>query len=233
MGKPKILIVEDEINIARVVKLELEYEGYVTDLSEDGFTAWEKVQKDSWDLVLLDVMIPQLSGMEVLRRMRAGGNTTPVIMLTARNAVVDKVTGLDQGANDYVTKPFEIEELLARIRACLRVSTNNIDKATNEKDELAFSDLHVNLMTRDVIRDGIQIELTPREYDLLIFFLEHPNQVMTREQLLEKVWGYDYLGDTNVVDVYIRYIRQKVDRPFQHSLFHTVRGVGYVLKEQG
>ncbi|MFA9559280.1 response regulator transcription factor [Evansella sp. AB-rgal1] len=231
MSQERILVVEDEVNIARVIQLELEYEGYKIDVAEDGLIAWQMLQEGTWDLVLLDVMLPKLSGMEVLRRLRGSGNSTPVIMLTARDAVVDKVTGLDQGANDYVTKPFEIEELLARIRACLRVNGNQT--AANEESEqvFQFSDLKVNTVTRDVVRGKTEIELTPREFDLLVFLLQHPNQVLTREQLMDKVWGFDYVGDTNIVDVYIRYLRQKVDKAFDKPIIQTVRGVGYVMKE--
>ncbi|WP_026671968.1 response regulator transcription factor [Alkalihalobacterium bogoriense] len=230
MGKERILIIEDEVNIARVVKLELEYEGYETDIAENGIEAWQKLQKETWDLVLLDVMLPQLSGMEVLRRLRGAGDLTPVIMLTARNTVVDKVTGLDQGANDYVTKPFEIEELLARIRTSIRLSVRK-EQESNETKLLSFQDLQVTIGSRDVQRNGVKIELTPREFDLLIYLLQHPNQVLTREQIVDKVWGFDYVGDTNVVDVYIRYLRQKIDKPFTSPYIQTVRGVGYVLKE--
>lgn len=230
MDKERILIVEDEVNIARVVKLELEYEGYETDIAENGLEAWQKLQKETWDLVLLDVMLPQLSGMEVLRRLRGAGDLTPVIMLTARNTVVDKVTGLDQGANDYVTKPFEIEELLARIRTSIRFSVRK-EQESNETQLLSFQDLQVNIGSRDIQRNGVNIELTPREFDLLIYLLQHPNQVLTREQIVDKVWGFDYVGDTNVVDVYIRYLRQKIDKPFTSPYIQTVRGVGYVLKE--
>lgn len=218
---------EDEKNIARVIQLELEHEGYETDIVMDGAEAVQKIEQGSWSLILLDVMLPSLSGMEVLRRMRAMKNKTPVILLTARDTVIDKVMGLDQGANDYVTKPFEIEELLARIRACLRVNGTNQVIGQNQ---LTFQELSVNEQTREVMREQQAIELTPREFDLLIFFMRHPKQVLTREQIVEQVWGFDYYGDTNVVDVYIRYLRQKIDRPFSQPYLHTVRGVGYVLK---
>ncbi|PYZ98116.1 DNA-binding response regulator [Alteribacter lacisalsi] len=231
MENIRILIVEDEINIANVIRLELEYEGFTALVKEDGLTAWEFLQKEQCDLILLDVMLPRMSGIEVLRRLRAQDNQTPVIMLTARDAVVDKVTGLDQGANDYVTKPFEIEELLARIRASLRSGQTGRAKEKLADGEMTFSDLTVNTKTREVTRNGDYIELTPREYDLLLFLLENQGQVLTREQILDQVWGFDYYGDTNVVDVYIRYLRQKTDKPFDKALIHTVRGVGYVLKE--
>lgn len=228
MDKARILIVEDEVNIARVLELELEHEGYETAVARDGEAALAQLEKSSWSLVLLDVMLPVISGMEVMRRMRAGGDQTPVILLTARNTVVDKVMGLDQGANDYVTKPFDIEELLARIRASLRVQT--AAEPQSSKEVLAIADLTVGLSTREVKRGDTLIECTPREFDLLVFLLRHADQVLGREQILEHVWGFDYFGDTNVVDVYIRYLRQKIDKPFDAPLIQTVRGVGYVMK---
>lgn len=229
MMSKNLLIVEDEENIARILKLELEYEGYKTENVYDGKTAWELLQNQSWALVILDVMLPKLSGMEILRRMRDRGDLTPVIMLTARDNVVDKVTGLDQGANDYVTKPFEIEELLARIRAHLRQET----VASKEQQAmLKAGDLEINTASREVTRAGIDITLTAREYELLFFLLNNQNQVLSREQLLEHVWGFDYAGETNIVDVYVRYLRQKIDKNFDSKLLHTVRGAGYMLKEQ-
>ncbi len=207
--------------------MELEHEGYRTAIVKDGICALEEIKEGSYSLILLDVMLPSLSGMEVLRRIRAMKIDTPVILLTARDTVIDKVVGLDQGANDYVTKPFEIEELLARIRACLRVNGTN---KVGSQGQITFQKLSVNEQTREVIREQKAIELTPREFDLLIFLMRHPKQVLTREQILEHVWGFNYYGDTNVVDVYIRYLRQKIDRPFNEPYLHTVRGVGYVLK---
>ncbi|MED4018685.1 response regulator transcription factor [Sutcliffiella cohnii] len=228
MSKDKILIVEDEANIARVLQLELEHEGYETSIVSDGESALQSVERETWSLLLLDVMIPILSGIEVLRRMRSTGNQTPVILLTARDTIVDKVMGLDQGANDYVTKPFEIEELLARVRACLRVQGNIIPQ---QDTILSMDNLSVNLQTREVVRDNTLIDLTPREYDLLIYLMQHPKQVLNRDQILENVWGFDYYGDTNVVDVYIRYLRQKIDKPFPNPLINTIRGVGYSMRE--
>lgn len=224
-----ILIIEDEEKIARVISLELEYEGYQSDIAASGKEGLELFQKGNWDLILLDVMLPELNGMEVLRRIRSTDTYTPVILITARDSVVDKVNGLDQGANDYITKPFQIEELLARIRACLR--TNAIYQK-EEEEQLQAGDLTVNEKTRDVIRCGEAIELTPREFDLLVYLLRNKQQVLNREQILTNVWGFDYYGDTNVVDVYVRYLRRKVDYPFDTPLIHTVRGVGYTLKEQ-
>ncbi|WP_424237016.1 response regulator transcription factor [Bhargavaea ginsengi] len=224
----RILIVEDEENIARVLQLELEFEGYEAGVAHAGDEGLIKFRDGGWDLVLLDLMLPGLSGLDVLRRIRASDTAVPVILLTAKSDVEDKVAGLDLGANDYVTKPFEIEELLARIRATLRVA----QAITGPKEERpehihSFAGLTINEETRDVTRDGNAIDLTPREYDLLLYLLKNPNRVFERDQLLDAVWGFDYYGDTNVVDVYVRYVRKKIG----DGLIHTVRGVGYVLKE--
>jgi DNA-binding response OmpR family regulator len=229
MEKEKILIVEDEVKIARVLKLELEFEGYSVHSVHDGLDALEQIRSSSWNLILLDVMLPGLTGIEVLRRLRANDQETPVILLTARDSIPDKVSGLDQGANDYITKPFQIEELLARIRVCLR--TNKPMRLAAEEGILKAADLTVNEKTRDVRRGEAEIELTPREFDLLVYLLSHKNQVLNREQILNGVWGFDYYGDTNVVDVYIRYLRKKIDSEFDFALIHTVRGVGYSIKE--
>lgn len=227
--KHRILIIEDEEKIARVLQLELEFEGYETAIAHTGPDGLIKYREQKWDLVLFDLMLPGLNGLDVLRRIRATEMGTPVILLTAKNDVEDKVTGLDLGANDYVTKPFEIDELLARIRSVLRFS----QKDTGLKDEYLheFFDLSIHEQTREVKRNKRDIELTPREYDLLLCLLKHPNQVLSREQLLNDVWGYDYFGDTNIVDVYIRYVRKKLEQEGETTLIQTVRGVGYVLKQ--
>ena len=225
MNKGKILVVEDEKKIARVLSLELE--GYEVTVKETGMAGLQALEEDSFDLVLLDVMLPELSGLEVLRRVRKTNTATPIILITARGSVPDKVSGLDLGANDYITKPFDIEELLARIRAQLRL---NIHAQEEKETELSIADLTVNEKTREIQRAGQMLELTPREYDLLVHLLNHQQQVLTRDQLLTAVWGFDYFGDTNVVDVYIRYLRKKIDYPFEKQLIHTVRGVGYVMK---
>ncbi|KAB8138918.1 response regulator transcription factor [Gracilibacillus oryzae] len=222
-----ILIVEDEEKLARVLELELKYEGYETETALDGQNAFQLLQSKQYELVLLDIMLPGMSGLEVLRRFRKLNQQTPIILLTARDEVHDKVSGLDLGANDYVTKPFQMEELLARVRVHLRTNSNK----EQEADILLFEDLSVDARTRDVKRGTQPIELTPREYDLLTFLLKNKNQVFHREQLLDKVWGFDYAGDTNVVDVYIRYIRNKIDKPFDKSTIQTVRGVGYTIKD--
>lgn len=222
----KILIVEDEEKLSRLLELELNYENYETEIASNGQDALLLLLDNDYDLVLLDIMIPELSGLEVLRRLRRQHITTPVILLTARDEVHDKVSGLDLGANDYVTKPFQIEELLARIRAHLRMETKE-----ESTDTLSMADLTVDTQTREIYRDGQAITLTPREFDLLVYLMKHKKQVLTRDQLIEEVWGYDYMGDTNVVDVYIRYIRQKLDHGYENHLIHTVRGVGYMMKD--
>lgn len=220
-----ILIVEDEESLARVIELELGYENYETTTVHNGREAFTLLEQQSYDLILLDIMLPEMSGMEILRRFRNFDTTTPVLLLTARDEVYDKVSGLDLGANDYITKPFEMEELLARIRVHLRTLKKTSSKV------LVHQDLRVELDSREVRRGDTEIQLTPREFDLLVFLLQHQNQVMTREQLLDKVWGFDYVGDTNVVDVYIRYLRNKIDKPFEKVTIQTVRGVGYTIKD--
>lgn len=232
MKPTEILIIEDEEKIARVLELELSAEGYVTEKVFDGLEGFAAFQKRDWDLVLLDIMLPGLSGIEVLRRIRAHGSSVPVILLTAKDSVGDKVAGLDLGANDYVTKPFQIEELLARIRASLRGSHQRVVENIKEEEWCQYSELKLNGATREVYRKEDLIDLTPREFDLLAYFIQNPRHVLDREQLLTGVWGYDYFGDTNIVDVYIRYVRNKIDKPYEFPLIHTVRGVGYVLKEE-
>lgn len=230
MDKPKILIVEDEEKIARVLELELTYEGYEVGKALDGLDGFRLFQEQSWDLILLDVMLPGISGIELLRRIRSHDPHTMVVMLTAKDSVEDKVSGLDLGANDYVTKPFQIEELLARIRASLRM--RRLPPAAEiEPEWITVADLSLSELTHEVKRGEDRIELTPREFDLLAYLMKHARQVLSREQLLDGVWGYDYYGDTNIVDVYIRYLRHKVDKPYDTALIHTVRGVGYVLRD--
>ncbi|HLR64791.1 MAG TPA: response regulator transcription factor [Pseudogracilibacillus sp.] len=226
MENYKILIVEDEEKLSRVLQLELQYENYNTAIADNGTDALIKILDETWDLVLLDIMIPELSGLEVLRRVRREGNQVPIILLTARDMVHDKVSGLDLGANDYVTKPFQIEELLARIRTQLRSRPQ-----AEERQQLIVGDLMVDQLSHEVKRDNKIVELTPREFELLVYLLENKNIVLTREQILENVWGYDYFGDTNVVDVYIRYLRQKLDKGYDIAYIQTIRGVGYTIKD--
>ncbi|MFD2212197.1 response regulator transcription factor [Metabacillus endolithicus] len=228
MSDAKILIVEDEQKISRVLQLELEYEQYETEIANNGKDALRLMQEKEWDLVLLDIMIPELSGLEVLRRIRKMDESTPILLLTARDEVHDKVSGLDLGANDYITKPFQIEELLARIRVHLRTP----QMPNNEKEnKLSIGELQVDLDGREVKRGENVIELTRREFDLLVCLLRNKNIVMSREQLVEKVWGFEYFGETNVVDVYIRYLRKKIDKGYNTAYIITVRGVGYTIKD--
>jgi DNA-binding response OmpR family regulator len=228
MSEAHILIVEDEPKISRVLQLELEYENYETEIANNGKDALRLMQEKEWDLVLLDIMIPELSGLEVLRRIRKTDESTPIILLTARDAIHDKVSGLDLGANDYITKPFQIEELLARIRVHLRAPKKAIKGIQNK---LSIGDLQVDLDGREVLRGADVIDLTKREFDLLVCLLRNKNIVMSREKLVENVWGYDYFGETNVVDVYIRYLRKKIDNDYDTAYIQTVRGIGYTIKE--
>ncbi|MGI5929972.1 response regulator transcription factor [Pseudoflavonifractor sp.] len=223
---PKILLVEDEEKLARVVELELRYEGYEVEKAFDGREGLEKALSGGFDLILLDIMLPSMSGMEVLRRLRRESQV-PVIMVTARDTVVDKVSGLDSGADDYITKPFEIEELLARIRAALRKRP-----ARQESAVLTAGPLTMDPERHEVTVKGTPVELTRREFDLLRYLLENKEKVISRESLLDNVWGFDFVGETNAVDVYIRFLRAKIDEAFGIKLIHTVRGVGYVIREE-
>ena len=224
----RILLVEDEEKLARMVELELRYEGYEVEKAFDGRTGLERALAGGFDLILLDIMLPALSGMEVLRRLRKE-RQTPVILLTARDAVVDKVSGLDAGADDYVTKPFAIEELLARIRAALRKRP----VAPAEVPKLTCGPLIMDVERHEVSVSGTPVELTRREFDLLRHLLENKEKVISRESLLDNVWGFDFAGETNAVDVYIRFLRSKIDERFGVKLIHTVRGVGYAIREEG
>jgi len=225
MEKYKILIVEDEKQMAMFIEMELTHEGYEVDTAYDGREGLEKVENNEYDLILLDIMIPSLNGIEVCRRIRQFSNV-PIIMLTAKSEVPDKVLGLDVGANDYLTKPFAIEELLARIRVYTREKV-----LKNKLDEIKVKDIVMNNITHEVWRDGKEIQLTKKEYDLLEMLLINKNIVLSREKLIEEVWGYDYVGDTNSVDVFIRYLRSKIDDDFEDKLITTIRGVGYVIKD--
>ena len=223
----RILLVEDEEKLARIVELELNYEGYQVEKAFDGRTGLELALSGRFDLILLDIMLPALSGMEVLRRLRRESQI-PVIMLTARDTVVDKVSGLDSGADDYITKPFAIEELLARIRAALRKRP----AAPAEAPKLTCGALVMDVERHEVSVSGTPVELTRREFDLLRYLLENKEKVISRESLLDNVWGFDFVGETNAVDVYIRFLRAKIDEAFGIKLIHTVRGVGYVIREE-
>ena len=222
----KILIVEDEEAIARFVELELRHEGYEVGKAADGRAGLDMALSGAYDLVLLDIMLPLLSGMEVIRRLRKESQI-PVIMLTARDTVMDKVSGLDMGADDYITKPFAIEELLARIRTALRKRP----RTESPKTLLTCGPVVMDVARHLVTCQGNPVELTSREFDVLKLMMENQQIVLSRDTFLAKVWGYDYVGETNVVDVYIRYLRSKIDDAYGVELIHTVRGVGYVLRE--
>lgn len=228
----RILVVEDEIQIAKILKLELEYEGYEVVVANNGKFGLEVALQGKIDLMLLDIMLPEMNGIEVLRRVRKENNTLAIILLTARNLTMDKVTGLDLGANDYITKPFEMEELLARVRSCLRQNEIFSDVINEEEKILSFNDLSINTETREVIRENTTISLTPKEFDLLVYLISHKNKIVTRENIIKDVWDYDYEGDTNVIDVYIWHLRKKVDEGYTSpAIIQTVRGVGYIVKE--
>lgn len=222
----KILIVEDEEKIARFVELELMHEGYEVDKAFDGRTGLDKALTGNYSLIILDIMLPKLNGLEVLRRVRKEYQT-PVIMLTARDAVMDKVAGLDAGADDYLTKPFAIEELLARIRVALK--RKNIVEFETRK--MTIGDVTLDVDRHEVSVKGEQVELTNREFELLHVLMENKGIVMDREKLINQVCGYDFVGETNTIDVYIRYLRAKIDDRYGIKLISTVRGVGYVIKE--
>jgi DNA-binding response OmpR family regulator len=218
----KVLVVEDDPQISRVLKLELEHDGYLVDVAADGLTGLEKALKEP-DLVVLDLMLPKLDGMEVCARIRAKSNV-PIIMLTAKDRIPDRVSGLDRGADDYLTKPFSIEELLARIRARLR-ERHPVSNVLSARDLTMDRDRH------EVARAGKAVTLTAKEYALLEYLLLHRNKVHTRDELFNGVWGSDFLGDSNLIDVYVRYLRSKIDDAHEHKLIQTVRGVGYTLRD--
>lgn len=222
----KVLVVEDESKLARFIELELKHEGYEVVLAEDGREAVEKFFEDEPDVILLDLMIPQLNGIEVCRRIRKESNV-PIIMLTAKGETMDKIAGLDSGADDYITKPFAIEELFARMRVVLRRRTT----VTND-NILELKNLKIDLARRMVYYGNNEVELTKREFELLVYLVKNKNIVISREQILNQVWGYDYIGETNVVDVYVRYLRTKIDDKFGVKLIHTIRGVGYFAKDE-
>lgn len=232
-SKGHVLVVEDEEKLAHFIELELGYEGYRVTVAHDGTGGMLAAREQDPDLILLDWMLPGISGIEICRRLRQTGNRIPIVLMTAKDDVMDRVEGLDAGADDYVVKPFSIEELLARIRAHLRRIGGQGD------GRFTFLDLTLDPVTREVIRrtndsgeaTSRHIELTAKEFDLLRYLMEHPRQVLTRQQILENVWGYDFMGDSNIIEVYIRYLRLKVEKEGEKRLIHTVRGVGYVLRD--
>lgn len=225
----RILIIEDEDNLSNFVSLELQHEGYETKVCENGREGLDTALNEDWDAILLDLMLPELNGLEVCRRLRQS-KSTPIIMMTARDSVIDRVSGLDHGADDYVVKPFAIEELLARLRAVLRRVDFENDNVTTKQTTVTYRDLTIEKENRVVRRGDEIIELTKREYELLLTLMENINVVLARDVLLKKVWGYESQIETNVVDVYIRYLRNKIDRPGEDSYIQTVRGTGYVMR---
>lgn len=224
----KVLVIEDESKLARFIELELKHEGYNVVLAEDGREGVEKFYKEEPDIILLDLMLPQLNGIEVCRRIRKESDV-PIIMLTAKGETMDKIVGLDSGADDYMTKPFAIEELFARIRVALRRVANSKEDNSNI---LVLKDLRIDMARRTVTYKDNEVELTKREFELLAYLVKNKNIVISREQILNQVWGYDYIGETNVVDVYVRYLRTKIDDKFDVKLIHTIRGVGYFAKDE-
>lgn len=225
----RILIIEDEDNLSNFVSLELQHEGYETKVCENGREGLDTALNEDWDAILLDLMLPELNGLEVCRRLRQS-KSTPIIMMTARDSVIDRVSGLDHGADDYIVKPFAIEELLARLRAVLRRVDFENDNGTTKQTTVTYRDLTIEKENRVVRRGDEIIELTKREYELLLTLMENINVVLARDVLLKKVWGYESQIETNVVDVYIRYLRNKIDRPGEDSYIQTVRGTGYVMR---
>ena len=222
----RILLAEDDDDLREVTVKRLKTEGFGVDGCRDGQEALEYLDAADYNLVILDIMMPRLDGLSVLRKMRSGGNPVPVLLLTAKDAVSDRVQGLDAGADDYLTKPYAFEELMARIRALVRRNS------TEKSDVLTVGDLSVELSTKRVMRGGKEILLSAKEFGLLETLIRHKGQVLSRAQLENQVWDFGFEGSSNIVDVYIRYLRRKVDDPFEKKLIHTIRGAGYVLKEE-
>ncbi|WP_338431123.1 response regulator transcription factor [Synechococcus elongatus] len=222
-----ILLVEDDPKLLQFIEQELSLEGYQVTVANNGLDGLSLARSIQPDLLILDWMLPNLSGVDICLRLRSTGVQTPIILLTAKDEVSDRVAGLNSGADDYVTKPFSIEELLARVRARLRWAN------TGESDRLEFEDVSLNRVTHEVYRGQQRLELTAKEFDLLEFLLRHARQVMTRDQILEQVWGYDFMGESNIIDVYVRALRLKLEAFNSKRILHTVRGVGYVIRDYG
>ncbi|MFD3513618.1 response regulator transcription factor [Streptomyces sp. NPDC058657] len=231
-GTERILIVDDEPAVREALRRSLAFEGYGTETAADGIEALTKTATYAPDLIILDIQMPRMDGLTAARRMRHAGDTTPILMLTARDTVGDRVSGLDAGADDYLVKPFELDELFARVRALLRRSSYaalaGLPSAPG--DVLTFEDLRMDMITREVTRGDRQVDLTRTEFTLLEMFLAHPRQVLTREQILKSVWGFDFEPSSNSLDVYVMYLRRKTEAGGEPRLVHTVRGVGYVLR---
>ncbi|HEV2639608.1 MAG TPA: response regulator transcription factor [Actinocrinis sp.] len=232
----RVLLVDDEPAVREAIRGGLEFEGFQVAMAADGLEAMELIAKERPDVVLLDVMMPRMDGLTVLRRLRASDPALPVLLLTARDTVGDRVTGLDLGADDYLTKPFDLDELLARLRSLLRRGALVTQAAAGPdpaQEVLSYADLRMDMLTRDVARGERAIELTRTEFNLLEMFLRHPRQVLSREQLLSTIWGFDFGPSSNSLDVYIMYLRRKTEAGSERRLLHTVRGVGYVLRGEG
>ncbi|MFJ6611573.1 response regulator transcription factor [Streptomyces sp. NPDC091289] len=232
----RILIVDDEPAVREALQRSLAFEGYGTQVAVDGYDALAMTEAYAPDLIVLDIQMPRMDGLTAARRIRGTGSTTPILMLTARDTVGDRVTGLDAGADDYLVKPFELDELFARIRALLRRSSYAASAAgadAPDDDVLSFADLRMDLATREVTRGERRVELTRTEFTLLEMFLSHPRQVLTREQILKAVWGFDFEPSSNSLDVYVMYLRRKTEAGGEPRLVHTVRGVGYALRTGG
>ncbi|MER7134888.1 response regulator transcription factor [Streptosporangium saharense] len=225
----RVLVVDDEPALREALQSSLEFEGYRVGLAQDGQAALDVLRREPYELVLLDVMMPRLDGLTACRRLRAAGNHVPVLMLTARDAVGDRVSGLDAGADDYLVKPFELDELLARVRALLRRGAL-ASSAMSDDAVLVYGDLRMDTASREVTRAGEPLELTRTEYLLLELFMLHPRQVLTREQILSQVWGFDFEPTSNSLDVYVMYLRRKTESAGLPRVIHTVRGVGYALR---
>jgi DNA-binding response OmpR family regulator len=221
----RILLVEDDPKLAKFIEMELCLEGYHVTVAQNGLDGLMMAREAQPDLLILDWMLPGISGLDICLRLRSTGVQVPIIMLTAKDEIPDRVTGLNAGADDYVTKPFSMEELLARVKARLRRTQ------PDEPDTLQFEDLVLNCLTREVYRGAKLIELTAKEFDLLEFLLRNSRQVISRDRILEKVWGYDFMGESNIIEVYIRALRIKMEASNCKRLLHTVRGVGYVMRE--
>ena len=230
MKNYRVLIVEDERRIARFLQMELEHEGMSTAIEDNGRRAYERIMQENYDLILLDVMLPDMDGFTICRKVRKLSQV-PIIMLTAKDDIDDKVQGLDIGADDYITKPFATPELLARMRVVLRRQESQREIREAQEEILSVKNLTMYPARHEVKVDATPVELTKKEYDLLEYLLRNKRTVLTRDQILSNVWDYDYMGDTNVVDVYVRYLRQKLDDRFQEKYIHTMRGVGYVIKD--
>lgn len=230
MLRQHILVVDDDEKITSLLRRSLAFEGYEVAIANNGLEGLKQMLMSDPDLLILDVMMPQVDGWEVCRRVREGGSTVPILMLTAKDDIQDRVKGLDLGADDYLVKPFALEELLARVRALLRRKSDKLEESSSK---LQFEDLTLDLDSREAIRSGRRVDLTAKEFDLLLLFMQNPRRVLTRDAIMDKIWGYDYSGESNVLEVYIAMLRQKTEDGVGKRLIQTVRGTGYVLRSEG